>query len=94
MTSAHINIGNEGDRLSGELRRFVEQLQQVQDKAEKIKATYDQIALDSDWESLATALNLDPVAQLQDAEDIYNLIGSVQTELNATFINQLLGRLG
>ncbi len=95
MASAHIEITGSVTRHNSKLRTFVDQLQSVQDKAAQLKAAYDQAALGNDWEALRDTLGLEPDAQgTADAEDIYNLIGSVQTELNATFITQLLGRLG
>lgn len=91
MASAHIEIDGHSTRHNRQLRTLVDHLQDVQEQVDKIKATYDQLALGADWEALRVALNVETVT---DSEDIYNLIGSVKTELNATFITQLLGRLG
>jgi hypothetical protein len=96
MASAHIEVTGNTTRLSGQLRAFVNSLQRVQADVNQIKATYDQLALGGDWPALRDALGLeDDLGQgATDAEAIYNIIGSVQTELDGTFINQLLGRLG
>ena len=93
MASAHIEITGNG-RLNNELRVFINHMQRTQEMADRLKATFDQLALGADWEALADGLGLDPVDQLDDAEAIYNMLGSVQTELDGTFINQMLGRLG
>lgn len=96
MASAHIEINGTATRLNAELRRFIDQLQEVADKVDEIKATYDQLALGSDWAALADALGFsDADADREtNAEAIYNILGSAQTELHATFISQLLSRLG
>lgn len=100
MASAHIEIVGSVSRHNRQLRNFVDQLQTIVDEVAQIKATYDQMALGGDWAALATALShanditYPNVVSEADAETIYNLIGSVQGELNATFITQVLGRLG
>ena len=43
------------------------------------------------WAALATLLD---IAGEGDAEAVYNLLGSVVTELNAAFITQMTSRLG
>lgn len=91
MASAHIEVNGTGSRLNQQLRSFIDRLQEVQDDAERLKATLDQVALGADWEALQTALNLESAA---DAETIYNLFGSAEGELDGAFINQLLSRLG
>lgn len=95
MASAHINIEGNSTRLNRELRQFVDRLQQIVDDAGKMKATYDQLALGEDWIALRDALGLEPDANGEaDATTIYNLFGSVNSELGGTFIAQLLSRLG
>lgn len=100
MASAHIEIVGSVSRHNRELRNFLDQLQVVVDKVDEIKATYDQLALGADWPALAAALSHATDAayphnvDATDAETIYNLIGSVQTELSATNITSILGRLG
>lgn len=89
MSSAHILIDS-GSQHSAQLRVFVDDLYEVQDKARRLKATYDQAALGSDWPALAALIGTTEA----EAEAVYNLLGSVVTELQATFITQLLGRLG
>lgn len=91
MASAHILINGTGSRHNAQMRRFVDSLQAVVDDAERLKATFDQAALGGDWTSLAALLD---IADTGDAETVYNLLGSVVTELNGTFIAQMLGRLG
>ena len=95
MSSTHIEITGTPTRLNGQLRAFVEQLQRTQDAARRMKATYDQAASGGDYEALRDALGLEQDAGgTADATAIYNLIGSVNNELNETNIIQLLGRLG
>lgn len=89
MASAHILVTS-GSQHSAQLRDFVDELYQVQDKARRLKATYDQAALGGDWTALAALIGVSD----EDAQAVYNLLGSVSTELQATFITQMLGRLG
>ena len=81
MASAHIQINGTGSRHNQKLRRFVDELIAVRNEAGNLKATFDQAAL------------LD-IAGEGDAEAVYNLLGSVVTELNAAFITQMTSRLG
>lgn len=89
MASAHIKI-DKGTQHSVQLREFVDDLYAVQDKARRLKGTFDQAALGGDFASLGLLLGISET----DAETVYNLLGSVKTELEATFISQALGRLG
>ena len=84
MASAHIQINGTGSRHNQKLRQFVDELIAVRSEAENLKATFDQAAL-------ATLLD---IAGEGDAEAVYNLLGSVVTELNAAFITQMTSRLG
>ena len=88
MASAHIQINGTGSRHNQKVRRFVDELIAVRSEAENLKATFDQAALGGDW---ATLLD---IAGEGDAEAVYNLLGSVVTELNAAFITQMTSRLG
>lgn len=88
--SAHIEVTGSATRLNGHLRQFVDRLQAIQDDADQLKAVFDQAALGGDFAGLGSALGIDA----DSAEIVYNLFGSVNTELNAAFINQLLARLG
>ena len=88
MASAHIQINGTGSRHNQKLRQFVDELIAVRSEAENLKATFDQAALGGDW---ATLLD---IAGEGDAEAVYNLLGSVVTELNAAFITQMTSRLG
>ena len=81
MASAHIQINGTGSRHNQKLRQFVDELIAVKNEAGNLKAAFDQAAL------------LD-IAGEGDAEIVYNLLGSVVTELNAVFITQMTGRLG
>ncbi len=81
MASAHIQINGTGSRHNQKLRRFVDELIAVRNEAGNLKATFDQ----------ATLLD---IAGEGDAEAVYNLLGSVVTELNAAFITQMTSRLG
>lgn len=90
MASAHIEIVGNETRSAGQLRRFIDSLQNIVDDVDKLKAVYDQAALGADWDGLAVLLG----TTAANAEAIYNLIGSVQTELHGTFTGQFLSRLG
>lgn len=89
MASAHIKI-DKGTQHSQQLREFVDELYAVQEQARRLKAVFDQAALGEDWEALGLLLGI----TAGEAETVYNLMGSVKTELEATFITQVLGRLG
>lgn len=91
MASAHIQINGTGSRHNRALREFVDSLRAAQQEAERLKEIFDQAALGGDWEALAALLDIGTAA---DAETIYNLLGSVKTELDAAFITQMVGRLG
>ena len=88
MASAHIQINGTGSRHNQKLRQFVDELIAVKNEAGNLKAAFDQAALGGDWAAL-----LD-IAGEDDAEAVYNLLGSVVTELNAAFITQMTSRLG
>lgn len=90
MASSYIDISGSATTHSGELLSFIRQLRQLAEQAAELKGRYDQMAMGADWAALATYLNLSQA----DAEAIYNLLGSVNTELHATFITQLTARAG
>lgn len=92
MASAHIELVGNETRLAGQFRRFVDQLQDVQEQAAKLKAIADQAAAGSDWAGMRAAFGF---ASDADAEAAYNLLGSVKTTLvTDAFIAQLLSRIG
>jgi hypothetical protein len=90
MSSAHIEVVATASRLGADVRSLITELQRCVDVCDKVKAIADQVALGSDWASLATKLGTSET----DAESVYNLLGSVSTELHGTFITQILARLG
>lgn len=91
MASTHIKINGTGSRHNLQLREFVDKLQRLVDDAARLKAVFDQAAAGQDYSSLGVLLDVTET----DAEAIYNLFGSTNGELqNATFIPQLLSRLG
>lgn len=90
MASAHIDITGTASRLSADVRNAVDLLETLQDRFSDIKAIMDQVALGADWPALAIKLGVSE----EDAEAVYNLWGSATTEINATFLTQLQGRLG
>lgn len=90
MASAHIEITGTASRLSADVRTAIDQLETLQDRFSDIKAILDQVAMGGDWAALATKLGV----SVGDAEAVYNLWGSATTEINATFLTQLQGRLG
>jgi hypothetical protein len=92
--STHIEI-DRTTRLGARLGGIVETITSVQNQVANAKAVYDQLALDGDYAALAVALGLTGANAPAEAEAIYNLLGSVQTEQNAsTFTQQLISRLG
>ena len=91
MASAHIQINGTGSRHNRQLREFVDRLVAVRDESQHLKEVFDQAALGGDWAALAALLD---IADAEDAQTIYNLLGSVVTELNGTFIGQMCGRMG
>lgn len=90
MASAHIEISSTASRLSADARRAIDDLQRDQNAFAKVKSVMDQVALGGDWASLATKLG---VTQAE-AEAVYNLFGSANTEIRATFLAQITARLG
>jgi hypothetical protein len=91
MASAHIAITGTASRHNEQLRRLVDDLVRVRGNATQLKAVFDQTALGGDWPALAALLGIESAT---DAEAIYNLMGSVVTELNGPFIGQMTGRVG
>ena len=91
MASAHIEISGSASRLNAQTRGALNQMQQVKEDIARLKGVFDQIALGGDWNALGAALGLTAV----DVETVYNLWGSMNTELaSATFLTQPLQRLG
>ena len=90
MSSVHIEISSTASRLSADVRRAIDNLESLQDQFANIKAIFDQVAYGGDYATLATYLGTSEA----DAETVYNLWGSANTEIVATFLAQLQARLG
>ena len=90
MATAHIEVVSTASRLGADVRTLITELQRVVDDVDKVKAISDQVALGGDFAALAAKLGTSP----EEAEAVYNLVGSVATELHGTFITQTLSRLG
>lgn len=90
MSSAYIEISRSAPRIAAQTGAAIDQLQNVVDEFDRLKSLFDQIALGGDWIALGAQLGVSAA----NAEAIYNLWGSAQTELHATFLTQLLGRCG
>lgn len=90
MASAYINISSTATNHSAEIYGFISQLRQLVEQSQELKDRYDQMAMGGDWTALAGHLGLSEA----DATAIYNLIGSVNTELHGPFTAQLLARAG
>ena len=90
MASAYIPVSPTATQHSGELYAFIRQLRQIVEQCAELKGKYDQMAMGGDWSSLAAYLGLSET----DAQAVYNIIGSANTELHGTFISQLLARAG
>lgn len=92
MASAHIELAGNETRLAAQFRGFVDQLQDVVEDVERLKAVADQAAAGPDWPGMRAAFGFGSDA---DAEAAYNLLGSVKTTLATdSFIAQLLSRMG
>jgi len=89
MASAYIDFPS-GTTQNARLKALVSTLLAARQNGNQIKSVFDQIALGGDWASLAAALAISE----EDAQQVYNLLGSVVTELNAPFIAQMLARMG
>ncbi len=90
MASSHIEVVSTASRLGADVRSFIGQLQRTVDDVNRIKAVADQVALGGDWDALALKLG----TTAADAEAVYNLLGSVDTELSGPFVAQFLSRCG
>lgn len=90
MASTHIEIPSTASRLSADVRSFIDRLEAIVNDCGDIKAIMDQVAMGGDYDSLGTYLG----TSAAHAESVYNLIGSVKGELEATFITQLTSRCG
>ena len=90
MASAFISVSGTATPYSGALLSFLRQLQDVVEKSQELKDEADQVALGADWTALAVHWNLSEA----DAETMYNLLGSANTELHGTFTLQMLARAG
>jgi len=90
MASTHIEIPSTASRLSADVRSAIDRLEALQDDFANIKAIMDQVAMGADWATLATYLGV----SAENAEAVYNLWGSAETEIRATFLTQLQARLG
>lgn len=90
MASAHIEIGISASRTSAQTRSAIDQLQSVANQFAELKATFDQMALGNDWVTLGANLGV----SAEQAETVYNLWGSANTELQSSPIVQVLARLG
>ena len=90
MASTFIAISNNANPYSQELSQFIRQLQSLVEQSDRLKDRYDQMAAGADWTTLATYLALSTA----NAETVYNLMASVNTELHATNITLLTDRCG
>ena len=90
MASQHIEVQSTASRLSADVRRFVDNLRDVQEMGVKIKSIADQVAVGGDYAALGTKLGTIEA----EAQAVYNLLGSVNGELAGVSINQMLARVG
>jgi len=89
VASAHIEVVSTASRLGSDVRSLISTLQRVVNDCDKVKAVSDQVALGGDYAALAAKLGVTAA----EAEAVYALLGSVNGELHATFISQVLARL-
>lgn len=94
MASTHILITGTAGDLSADVRSFVDRLTALVDDGVNIKAVMDQVAAGGDWTTLVTYLGLSGDNAAANAEAVYNMLGSVNTELAGPFIAQLTSRCG
>jgi hypothetical protein len=90
MASAHIEVTGTASRTASKFRYFVDKLNQLRNEYGDLKDVLDQIALDNDWTSLAASLGVSE----SDAQSVYNVFGSMGSEINGAFISQLVSRCG
>lgn len=90
MSNSHIEITGTGSRLAADVRNAVDQLEQLQARFGELKNIMDQVAMAGDWAALATYLGVTAA----EAEAVYNLWGSANTEIHAAFLSQLQARVG
>jgi len=90
MASAHIEIQSTASRLSAQVRSFIDRLNDIVNDGRDIKEIFDQVAMGGDWNALATKLGV----TVEEAQAVYNLMGSIKGELEGTFITQLTARCG
>lgn len=90
MASTHIEVSSVTSRYSSEFRSLVDRLRDIQELSQKLKDIGDQMAFGSDFAALGAYLGV----SAGDAETIYSILGSANTELHGTFITQMLSRLG
>lgn len=95
MASQYIEITGSQSRMNGQLRSVIDQLQNARDNAVRLKAVFDQIATDGDFDALAKALGFsDEGTRIENAAAIYNMLGDVQGELIKSSIATFIARLG
>lgn len=92
--TTHIEISASASRFGAQMRSLVEQLRAAQNAAQACKDISDQLAFGGDWATLAAYLGLSGENAQADAQAVYNLLGSVNTELHGAFAAQFLSRLG
>ena len=90
MASTHIEISGTASRLSADVRQAIDNLRREQETMQKVKDIMDQVAMGQDWAALATKLGVTAA----EAEAVYNLWGSANIEVRATFLTQLVSRVG
>jgi len=90
MASEFIAVSGSATPYSIELRSFLQQLRQVTELSAELKARWDSMAMGGDFASLAAYLDVSEA----DATALYNLLGSVNGQINGAFVAQLLARAG
>ena len=92
--STHIEIVSSASRYGASMRSLIAQMRAAQELAQECKDIGDQLAFGGDFTTLAAYLGLSGPTAEADAESVYNLLGSANTELHGTFVTQMLSRLG
>lgn len=90
MASAFIDINGNASRTAGKFRYFIDKLNQTRNDYGDLKDVLSQVSLGNDWASLAAVLGVSEA----EAEAVYALFASMDTEINGAFISQICSRCG
>lgn len=90
MTSLHIAVGSDPNRLQGRLRGMISELSSGVARFNELKNVLVAASNGGDWDGLGAALNMSAA----DAQTVYQLLAAVNDDLNSADMNAMLSRLG